>query len=192
MPEDRDDQKNDMDTRSNSYSKPVLFIDMWLLPVHLSWIPLGSHQYIHIQRLTDVHHPDGIIHLRVFVSSQHQGCLRMILILLPDRRCQIGTGGLLTVHKEGSLCRDRHRYMLGFCGRSRFGTRDFDLDPVVGHERRRQQKEDQQQQDNIGQRSLGEERYYPAAADLLDRKSTRLNSSHVAISYAVFCLKKTT
>src|SRR5690606_40565400 len=29
------------------------------------------------------------------------------------------------------------------------------------------------------------------AADLLsDRKSTRLNSSHVKISYAVFCLKK--
>src|SRR5439155_20827178 len=29
----------------------------------------------------------------------------------------------------------------------------------------------------------------PAAVQL-DRKSTRLNSSHVAISYAVFCLKK--
>src|ERR1035441_11035230 len=27
-------------------------------------------------------------------------------------------------------------------------------------------------------------------ADLLDRKSTRLNSSHLGISYAVFCLKK--
>src|SRR5699024_12559270 len=26
-------------------------------------------------------------------------------------------------------------------------------------------------------------------ADMLDRKSTRLNSSHVSISYAVFCLK---
>src|SRR5690625_6430871 len=26
--------------------------------------------------------------------------------------------------------------------------------------------------------------------DVQDRKSTRLNSSHVAISYAVFCLKK--
>src|SRR5207249_10814070 len=26
---------------------------------------------------------------------------------------------------------------------------------------------------------------------LIDRKSTRLNSSHVSISYAVFCLKKT-
>src|SRR5205085_12244368 len=29
-----------------------------------------------------------------------------------------------------------------------------------------------------------------AAAQLLDRKSTRLNSSHSQISYAVFCLKK--
>src|SRR5699024_12639488 len=28
--------------------------------------------------------------------------------------------------------------------------------------------------------------------DGLDRKSTRLNSSHVSISYAVFCLKKKT
>src|SRR3712207_8028184 len=28
--------------------------------------------------------------------------------------------------------------------------------------------------------------------DPLDRKSTRLNSSHANISYAVFCLKKTT
>src|SRR5699024_11620157 len=27
-------------------------------------------------------------------------------------------------------------------------------------------------------------------ADRVDRKSTRLNSSHVSISYAVFCLKK--
>src|SRR5436305_12077775 len=26
--------------------------------------------------------------------------------------------------------------------------------------------------------------------DIIDRKSTRLNSSHVRISYAVFCLKK--
>src|SRR5207249_11483590 len=34
---------------------------------------------------------------------------------------------------------------------------------------------------------------YPCARETinpLDRKSTRLNSSHVSISYAVFCLKK--
>src|SRR5438067_5000360 len=32
---------------------------------------------------------------------------------------------------------------------------------------------------------------YPRAIhQILDRKSTRLNSSHVSISYAVFCLKK--
>src|SRR5438874_6330871 len=30
----------------------------------------------------------------------------------------------------------------------------------------------------------------PQKASLTDRKSTRLNSSHVEISYAVFCLKK--
>src|SRR5436305_5964940 len=30
----------------------------------------------------------------------------------------------------------------------------------------------------------------PASQVLRDRKSTRLNSSHVRISYAVFCLKK--
>src|SRR5690349_24242266 len=29
-----------------------------------------------------------------------------------------------------------------------------------------------------------------SAFNILDRKSTRLNSSHVEISYAVFCLKK--
>src|SRR5439155_26821139 len=32
--------------------------------------------------------------------------------------------------------------------------------------------------------------YALSAEDHPDRKSTRLNSSHVAISYAVFCLKK--
>src|SRR5438132_11589578 len=30
----------------------------------------------------------------------------------------------------------------------------------------------------------------PGVGGLLDRKSTRLNSSHTVISYAVFCLKK--
>src|SRR5205807_7777680 len=30
----------------------------------------------------------------------------------------------------------------------------------------------------------------PGAAEVADRKSTRLNSSHLVISYAVFCLKK--
>src|SRR5207302_9547626 len=37
---------------------------------------------------------------------------------------------------------------------------------------------------------LGENLLGRAVDDLRDRKSTRLNSSHVKISYAVFCLKK--
>src|SRR5690625_6215027 len=44
-----------------------------------------------------------------------------------------------------------------------------------------------------GRRSLGEPGAHRASARFQrrkDRKSTRLNSSHVAISYAVFCLKK--
>src|SRR5260221_9757902 len=45
-----------------------------------------------------------------------------------------------------------------------------------------------QRQDNIA-RTLDE--YLPFGLALLsDRKSTRLNSSHTVISYAVFCLKK--
>src|SRR3712207_7999368 len=36
----------------------------------------------------------------------------------------------------------------------------------------------------------GAERARPDAEDQPDRKSTRLNSSHANISYAVFCLKK--
>src|SRR5256885_10745531 len=33
-------------------------------------------------------------------------------------------------------------------------------------------------------------KYHKLGFTLLDRKSTRLNSSHLVISYAVFCLKK--
>src|SRR5256885_12377857 len=33
-------------------------------------------------------------------------------------------------------------------------------------------------------------RKIPEPVTILDRKSTRLNSSHLVISYAVFCLKK--
>src|SRR3712207_8912628 len=52
--------------------------------------------------------------------------------------------------------------------------RQFDLEPAFGHERGGQHEEDHEQQRDVDQ----------------DRKSTRLNSSHANISYAVFCLKK--
>src|SRR5690606_40941627 len=35
-----------------------------------------------------------------------------------------------------------------------------------------------------------DKRFWKSYSDYGDRKSTRLNSSHVKISYAVFCLKK--
>src|SRR2546430_11832601 len=40
--------------------------------------------------------------------------------------------------------------------------------------------------------SFNEPAYLPSPDTGLDRKSTRLNSSHSQISYAVFCLKKKT
>src|SRR5690554_7852697 len=45
---------------------------------------------------------------------------------------------------------------------------------------------------NVHTLSMGDAGSYRAAQEAmrLDRKSTRLNSSHVRISYAVFCLKK--
>src|SRR5690348_18218591 len=46
---------------------------------------------------------------------------------------------------------------------------------------------------DVGQHVWEEIDHLPAAAkpgNNLDRKSTRLNSSHPSISYAVFCLKK--
>src|SRR5690625_5529095 len=39
-------------------------------------------------------------------------------------------------------------------------------------------------------KDLSTEAVFASPLEMLDRKSTRLNSSHVAISYAVFCLKK--
>src|SRR5690625_6267911 len=43
-----------------------------------------------------------------------------------------------------------------------------------------------------GQKFVKRVRGFRFIATFSDRKSTRLNSSHVAISYAVFCLKKKT
>src|SRR5690606_39348800 len=56
---------------------------------------------------------------------------------------------------------------------------------IISHDKRiREFERDYQQEDKVSQRKFFE------LGEKLDRKSTRLNSSHVKISYAVFCLKK--
>src|SRR5439155_24039844 len=67
---------------------------------------------------------------------------------------------------------------------------------VVRRDRQRAPRDLVQVQREYADQGAGE-REEPAAPNpgfggggLLDRKSTRLNSSHVATSYAVFCLKK--
>src|SRR5690606_39728452 len=44
--------------------------------------------------------------------------------------------------------------------------------------------------DHLGQRKAAVQQLAHGVEKVIDRKSTRLNSSHVKISYAVFCLKK--
>src|SRR5437773_10202603 len=45
---------------------------------------------------------------------------------------------------------------------------------------------------NTSTRAIGSPQYAASHLAALDRKSTRLNSSHITNSYAVFCLKKKT
>src|SRR5205807_10100973 len=42
----------------------------------------------------------------------------------------------------------------------------------------------------VGRDACGRNFWYRSIVNSVDRKSTRLNSSHLVISYAVFCLKK--
>src|SRR5690606_41671747 len=49
--------------------------------------------------------------------------------------------------------------------------------------------DDEQARARLGQPQSGVQLQRPDRVTGLDRKSTRLNSSHVKISYAVFCLK---
>src|SRR2546426_3436812 len=66
-----------------------------------------------------------------------------------------------------------------------FRSRALQLAPGADPERERQQAEQRAQ----GRHQDGAQPYPRGLADR-DRKSTRLNSSHLVISYAVFCLKK--
>src|SRR2546430_9232621 len=61
----------------------------------------------------------------------------------------------------------------------------LDLARVLAHDQRRQRAVD-----DVADRQRGAVGEALAPADQADRKSTRLNSSHSQISYAVFCLKK--
>src|SRR5438045_8458883 len=100
---------------------------------------------------------------------------------------QGGTG--LDVRREGhredlvvqELLRDP-------CVRERDRLARASRGPSPGHERRLQSLPGRIQH-ALDRRNL-RERFHLRGKNRRDRKSTRLNSSHLGISYAVFCLKK--
>src|SRR3712207_8847285 len=70
-------------------------------------------------------------------------------------------------------------------------------DPVAGRVRRQGERggrgeavEGRREGENGRGSDTGRDRQRDGSGRVLDRKSTRLNSSHANISYAVFCLKK--
>src|SRR5690348_17646359 len=65
-------------------------------------------------------------------------------------------------------------------------------DRAVGYERSRTARSTRAAGGTVGQRQprRSSRGAVPGARPAADRKSTRLNSSHPSISYAVFCLKK--
>src|SRR3712207_8693076 len=86
----------------------------------------------------------------------------------------------LSLHDALPILRRRRRVRLG----AELGAQD-------------DRHEDDERHDHDGHErvlgdGVGEERLALRLEDRVDRKSTRLNSSHANISYAVFCLKKKT
>src|SRR3712207_7490475 len=84
-------------------------------------------------------------------------------------------------------------YTTLFRSRRRRQQRDDDVDVVAVAERVERQLErlaPQQQVALLRGRAGRDGAARPQPVQRVDRKSTRLNSSHANISYAVFCLKK--
>src|SRR5690606_39864879 len=88
----------------------------------------------------------------------------------------------LSLHDALPICDDKPEGERGDCrnaedggkGRSRAAEGDLQHGDIGKRRRDRDELEEEE----------------AVMADMGDRKSTRLNSSHVKISYAVFCLKK--
>src|SRR2546426_7536637 len=73
--------------------------------------------------------------------------------------------------------------------------RSATIDPALGHGQRVGHQRSVGQRALFGARAVPVEEAFNELPDVAewseeDRKSTRLNSSHLVISYAVFCLKK--
>src|SRR5207302_6876189 len=109
-------------------------------------------------------------------------------------------GRLALFHPSPVRLRDRHQVNIGLQAKivdmlfaDQAIADEADADPVAGASNAaiagRRQKRGCATLDERTPVQRRSRRFVPFHAAPLDRKSTRLNSSHVKISYAVFCLK---
>src|SRR5947209_18762045 len=120
-------------------------------------------------------HPDDLVHRQLMLANHFEREAAFDC----EYRVRGAEGGFIWVHERGRAQRDgngRPQRMLGVI--RAIGDRKADqsrleqlanYDELTGHFNKSRLRE---------------------AVDQIDRKSTRLNSSHANISYAVFCLKK--
>src|SRR5439155_13327387 len=113
------------------------------------------------------------------VQSEIQSCVWELVSDDKDSGCSAGPGARANRHTGG--VRSKNTGLIGakgaFASHVHDGRRGIGFKSVV----------------DASYRGIPESRKRIAALCVrshTDRKSTRLNSSHVAISYAVFCLKK--
>src|SRR5438034_5929432 len=89
-----------------------------------------------------------------------------------------------SLHDQPALAREER---VARCRRKASPTLVVPGHALESHQRRLAASDFSKQVGNVVLRQMSEGERRPAGTD---RKSTRLNSSHTVISYAVFCLKK--
>src|SRR3989454_2116255 len=131
-----------------------------------------AHQYFHVKRGNWVRVDRGIYRLKRFPSTAHEDLIRWWL--WSRKKGAISHESAAALYDLGDVLPSKTHLTV---------PQDFRKKPAAGVVLHKAQLDEKDMETREGCR---------VTTPLRDRKSTRLNSSHLVISYAVFCLKKKT